>query len=393
MRTTWVIEPYLWDGHSEVMAKAAAIMGHDLVCTDILLEKPLPQIDGRVFVHGSFQLAKKVWAERPEWSPGVICKPENFVWSQYAPRIPKGIMLNPEWVVSTTNQLVEDERACKLEDCFIRPDAGTKPFGGTVFNGDRVTWLAMAKMFVRNAGDIPIIICPLKAIEAEYRLVVVEGKVVAGSQYMANDCIDIRPEYPEAATRIAQEAAEHYAPGVAFVVDVARTPAGYFVVEMNAFSTADWYGGDVQTILTAIGKAIWWQSHAQALGRLRLGEDCPVSLDSAFEVQHPVSVAGMSLKQLAKKLAGMRYDALSELLQHLSDQLTTDSLADANRLRLNLANELNRAALGVAVAQAHIEAAWKICEPHMRNSLTEAKGEAMLEELLDKAEAKEMREE
>ena len=211
----------------------------------------MPKLDGRVLVHGSFQLRQKVLDERPEWQPGAVCDPQNFVWTTYAPRIPKGLMLNPEWEVSTTAALMAQATEGKLGECFVRPDSGNKPFGGTVFSGDRVLWPAMTRMFVRYGGDIPIIVCPLKSIQAEYRLIVVHGTVVAGSRYILDDCLDLAPEYPAAAVRVAEEAAQHWSPGPAFVVDVAQTPKGYLVVEMNAFSTADWYGADVLAVLLA----------------------------------------------------------------------------------------------------------------------------------------------
>lgn len=250
-KITWVVEPELWEGHAEAMQQATSVLGHAVYFTDITLQKPLPTIDGPVLVHGSFQLADKV---NQEWKIGgrVICTRGNFLWTEYAPKIPGRMMLNSKWVKSTTGELVKMASEQRLEECFVRPNDGGKPFGGTVFAGDRVTWLAYTKMFVREAGEhAEVIMCPLQKISAEYRLIVVLGRVVTASQYMRDDSFEIRPGCPPGAVALAEEAARCYQPDPAFVVDVADTPDGFRVVEMNGFSTSDWYGGDVAAILKA----------------------------------------------------------------------------------------------------------------------------------------------
>jgi hypothetical protein len=245
----------MWEGHADGMAKVTASLGHGLKMTDVALERPLPKLEGNVVVHGSFQLARKVHAET-DWRPGVICTLGNYLWSSYAPRLSKGILLNDDWKVSTTPQFVKLAEAHLLEDCFVRPDAGDKPFGGTPFFGDRTLWQAIARMFLRDGGDIPIIVSPLKTVMEEYRIVVVDGRAVAGSMYMRDGLIDIVPAAPHEAYGLAERAASEWMPDKAFVIDVANTPEGYKVVEYNAFSTADWYGCELTPILSGIGRML-----------------------------------------------------------------------------------------------------------------------------------------
>jgi hypothetical protein len=251
MKITWVIEPEMWEGHKDEMFKATAVLGHDLVCTDVALERPLPKISGSVVVHGSFELAKKVYSET-NWTPGVICTLENYLWSFYAPKLPQDIKLNDNWGMKNASDLVKQAEAKQLNDCFIRPDAGNKPFPGTPFFGDRTLWPAMTRMFLRYGGDIPVIISPLKTIFDEYRMVVIGGNVVTGSRYMREGLIDIGSGAPQEAFDVAEKAIGAWQPDIAFVVDVASTPEGYKVVEYNAFSTADWYGCDVLPILKSV---------------------------------------------------------------------------------------------------------------------------------------------
>ncbi len=255
MKLTWVIEPEMWEGHAEAMSSAVASLGQSLRITDVALEKPLPDLEGNVVVHGSFELARKVIVE-VNWNPGVICMLDNYRWTTYAKKLSPEILLNRGWEVSTTSRLVELAESQKLEGCFVRPDAGNKSFGGTAFIGNRILWPAMARMFLRTGGDIPIIISSLKEIGDEYRLVVVGENVVAGSRYMRNGDIDIESGAPAEAVKMAERALLYWRPDSAFVIDVAETDDGYKVVEYNAFSTADWYGCDLLPILKAIGEQL-----------------------------------------------------------------------------------------------------------------------------------------
>ena len=249
---TWVAEPLLFENHAEVL-RAALPDSDRLVLTDLDLDNvPLPKLDGTIIVHGSLQLAKKVKSET-QWNPGVICNLPNFLWLTYAHHF-KEKLLNPNWDVTDTQSLIDIASQDKLEPCFVRPNDGGKAFHGTPICGSRVLFLAIAKSFQRDAkGSVTAIVSPLQTILSEYRMVVINRKVVTGCRYILDDCLDMSPEYPKEAADLAQWVADQdFQPDSAYVVDVAQTPTGYKVIELNAFSTADWYACDVGKIITAI---------------------------------------------------------------------------------------------------------------------------------------------
>lgn len=80
---------------------------------------------------------------------------------------------------------------------------------------------------------------------------------------------------------------------------------------------------------------------------------------------HPTRVANLKPKQLAQKIAFMRYDALAEFLKELSLQLHSDARDDRERGREMLARVLDMAGHEVIHAHQSIEHAWTICEPKM----------------------------
>jgi len=258
MNINWIVEPELWEGHANAMKLACSGLGHSIHFTDIALEKKLPILESPVFVHGSFQLARKIHDEGLDYRPGVICSIDNFLWTNYAPKL-KAYLLNDQWELSRLSELETSTRNETLTECFVRPVRGDKPFGGIVFSGDRVLWLAQAKMMRRYAeANVEIIICRLKKIEAEYRMIIVNNQVISGCRYMLDDCIDPDETVPDGATKLAQEIAlGDWQPDWAYVVDIAQISSGFRLLELNGFSTSDWYCCPVASILKAIEKSAY----------------------------------------------------------------------------------------------------------------------------------------
>ena len=74
----------------------------------------------------------------------------------------------------------------------------------------------------------------------------------------------------------------------------------------------------------------------------------------------------VSPKSLSDALGDLRYDSLGEYLSALAEKLQKDSESDGGRGRGKLAAHLQRAAFALDEARLEIEAAWKICEPYMK---------------------------
>jgi monomeric isocitrate dehydrogenase len=81
---------------------------------------------------------------------------------------------------------------------------------------------------------------------------------------------------------------------------------------------------------------------------------------------HPTRVANFKPKELAKRVAFLRYDALAEFLGELSFLLFEDAQTDRERGRLNLAESLDEAQRELTYAKLAIDRAWTICEPKMK---------------------------
>ncbi len=145
-------------------------------------------------------------------------------------------------------------RAKSLFPFFIKPESGLKEFVGQV---------------VRSFADFDLL-CPWSHIDdeticvisspknilGEFRYVIVNNEVITGSEYRWDDILDVRrdtlPECDKMAEKIAK--AEWQADTV-YVCDVAMTPEGPKVIELNAFSSSGLYACDTELIVYAVAKA------------------------------------------------------------------------------------------------------------------------------------------
>ncbi|MET9953154.1 ATP-grasp domain-containing protein [Streptomyces sp. NPDC006339] len=106
-------------------------------------------------------------------------------------------------------------------------------------------------------GDTPVLVSEPVTFAAEYRLFVLDGRVVAGSRYLSYGRLDPGPAAPDA-LRFGAEllAAVGGTLPSAVVVDVGRTEeAGWAVVEANMAWFAHCYAADPAAVLDVVLRA------------------------------------------------------------------------------------------------------------------------------------------
>lgn len=142
---------------------------------------------------------------------------------------------------------------------FLRPVLDTKALAGTIMESwaefeefrtgiARITDDPEAKMRLTDM----VIAAPLKAIEAEYRFFVIGGRVVTGCRYMHGDLVRSSTIVPEEITQFAQQCSNIWAPNDAFAIDIAVTPDGLRVIELNSANAAGFYACDMGRIVDAV---------------------------------------------------------------------------------------------------------------------------------------------
>lgn len=197
-------------------------------------------------LYGAHRFLLFAAGERSDLAPGVFWGPDLCGHPAVSARLGE-IMLNAgAESLSAAEALGRLRRGARL---FLRPERSDKAFAGAVFRGEdaRISGLD---------PDLRVVAAPVAEIRAEYRFVVVRGRVVTGSQYARGGLTDVRVDFDPDCAALAQRAAGLYAPLTAFVCDVAETPAGPRVVEYNGFGSAGLYACDCRPVVTEIAEAL-----------------------------------------------------------------------------------------------------------------------------------------
>lgn len=205
-----------------------------------------------VVVMGSYTLANHARARG--WMPGAWLDNLDFItqrakWGDH--------MLNADaWVGHITE-------AYPYRDVpfFVRPVHDTKSFTGQVF--DHVTWNEFRDGVLAVAGESPtltpdteIMVCTKKEIYTETRTWIVDGLVVTASGYKVGTIKRYSDQVDSDILRFAQYCANLWSPNQAYVMDVAETPNGLKIVEINNLNSAGFYKADMQKLVWALHELI-----------------------------------------------------------------------------------------------------------------------------------------
>jgi len=201
-----------------------------------------------VLFHGSLANADRVRALPGE--PGAYCHTEGYRCSSWYPRAAPWL-LHPSWRLTTVRGLLaEGESAAAV---FVRPDSPLKPFSGRVLPAGPRAPADLDVGYYYDDIDLPIVVAPVVVIEQEWRMVVVQGRVITGSGYVAaGRKTQTTPVSDEVWAFAAHLAEALPLPEAVGVVDVARVDGRLRLCELTPFSGADLYHCDPFAIVDAI---------------------------------------------------------------------------------------------------------------------------------------------
>lgn len=209
--------------------------------------------DECVVFYGTLGSSQNIRRYAP-WIPGCFCDLKKYECVYYYPEF-GSFLLNENYLMFPFGDL--ERRKNFLFDFFnddkffMKPNSGFKIFGGDVVK--RGTWKYDANKKVDK--EKLVVVSSVKPIEKEWRLVVVENKVIAGSQYIENDEIvfDVCPEEVfEYGNYVLSEV--KYSPEKAWCLDICLSEGNYRVLEVNAFSTSGLYICDLEPVVREVSR-------------------------------------------------------------------------------------------------------------------------------------------
>lgn len=190
------------------------------------------------------------YAKHRGWYPGAYTN-ENFnvsIWQEHW----KDELLNNDSIIGTMGDIIEPP----YEHFFIRPLFDNKNFAGMLMHSDEYkSWrqkiLAIPDdCYSTMNKDTLITIATIKHIIAEYRLFVVNGKVVTGSEYKRGDNVGYYEYLPTYILDYAQKVIDIWEPDQAYCLDIAEIGKedgtyDYKVLEVNCINGCGLYASDV----------------------------------------------------------------------------------------------------------------------------------------------------
>ncbi len=261
----WVLQNNIYEeqGFADLLGSLERL-GCDVVHVKVVpfegrleaIEGELPPPGGDAIVLGSYTLSRV--AKQMKWKPGSFLNNLDFR-DQHCHW--KDKMLNADANVCTFERVPFQEKPF-----FLRPVHDTKAFTGLVLDwGQYAEWLEGLKRCPELADPVydplgvnlltlatPVMVCSKKELYNETRCWVVEGRVITSSQYKVGTIKRYQaPEMTEPRVIEFVESLDWY-PDVACVIDVADTPNGLKVIEVNNFNSAGFYKGDMQKVIAAI---------------------------------------------------------------------------------------------------------------------------------------------
>ncbi len=210
-------------------------------------------IDGPVMAVGSTAMTKI--AKKKGWKPGSFYN-ENFTYEAWSKGFGTYNILNEDAVVSRF-----DEIDIPMDTFFIRPCEDTKSFAGEVMNkADFKDWQSRVVGLNEDLAPLKpetmVMVSSLKEIHQEYRCFVVDRRVITASLYKVGDMVRYDKNVDLDVLQFAGKLARGWEPERAYVMDIARTPNGLKLIEINNINSAGFYDCDIGKIVEAI-EGMW----------------------------------------------------------------------------------------------------------------------------------------
>lgn len=213
----------------------------------------LPDLDTEVptVFYGATSFVTNI-AERGNWSPGVFFHEPAFRFGACLERLGSKL-LNSQAQITTLGELALADYGDEKE-LFLRPVADTKAFAGNVWRfGDVRDWVAKLERAQTDLSPLTeIVVSEPVGLAVEWRVFLVDGRAVAGSQYRQYHRLVVEPGLSAEVALFAEQAAALYSPAPVFVADITRSGDNLYVVEYNCFNSCGFYAADLAQIVRAV---------------------------------------------------------------------------------------------------------------------------------------------
>jgi len=219
-----------------------------------------------VIYYGGLELGYSV-RRKAMWVPGIYSSVENYACHKYYPLFGNRL-LNSCYVIIPYGDLLRRKdwlyKHLGIDDTiFIRPDKGTKVFTGkAIYYENFEKDLEQLGFYYLEPGELCVIAEP-RNVEKEWRFLIVNGRLVAGSEYKPekkNVFGNSIHDDSYVAIRVAEQAVANvdYVPDRAWTLDICKTVEGnFYVLEVGCFSCAGLYAMNMADVVREVSRIAW----------------------------------------------------------------------------------------------------------------------------------------
>lgn len=209
-----------------------------------------------VITHGTIQFCNQIQMYfGSKWCPGTYFNRNVKSFSIFASHFGEH-MLNNDFYVIPYSEFVR-RGLQPNQSVFIKPDSGMKEFTGKVISFDNFTdeINSMNQIEIVNPETL-CVVAQAKPIESEFRYIIVDRKVITGSEYRWNNILDVRSDTSPLCDALASYVAKkEWQADRVYVCDIALSDNVPKIVELNAFSSSGLYACDTHAIVEAVSSA------------------------------------------------------------------------------------------------------------------------------------------
>jgi hypothetical protein len=211
----------------------------------------------RVFPIGSTSMLAA--SQRYGWTPGVIFDPLTFRFEAWRDHWGAANLINGDAKVTRFGDAGVKIQTSE-DRVFIRPCEDLKAFTGCVVTGKELdAWIGRVWKGSQSTQDSPlltmhtsVVVASVKTITREWRTWIVDGELVAFSQYAEHGKRVRRRFTPLEVRTFAQQAAHWWQPADAFVLDIGEVDGKLGIVEVNTLNSSGIYSADMAAVYSAL---------------------------------------------------------------------------------------------------------------------------------------------
>lgn len=254
----WLLQNNYVDAMTGRLAFGLRRSGRVLHDFSLVPGEPLPEFPCEPqdphFFYGSTGMLKRL--RSTPWSSGLFGDEDSLDQRTWLAQRGEQ-MLNAQFELTTYAQLMAQPPA---HDFFVRPVVDQKSFTGQVVRGGDFAGLHRArKGLVReHPPEMLLAVSPVApALVAEYRFIVLNHRLRAGSSYRVGGAQHLSRSIPTDVWAQAQELAQGWQPAVLSVMDVAVLADGSVrIVEFNAVHSSGLYDIAPESFADVVEEAV-----------------------------------------------------------------------------------------------------------------------------------------